>query len=347
MEGSFLGALREAAESPKVPLADKPGTNNWVEKYNALGGKGNWIRRTAEHLKGKGKADGHAIAIAVNAARKYCASGDLNFPGVQQGNAAGRAEACTAVAVWDKAKAQARTARVSESELRAYDAAGVSIRRTAERLMELGAEPEAALDGAVTLCEVYVPGSFDPNEHPRDWRGKFRKAVGQLAPGEQIRLPDGVSVTKVHDSHYVVRRSGDTNRSTARTPEGATALAVNKTSAGKDTTPGVADSPGESAKTIARNQHYSKFDPPKATPAATLSEPQRAEIARINREIAEATSRMNQQGKSAEEILKALEPYEAMKRRVKRRNPTTGAPPRAANVPGSRRSMSKRFPRGS
>lgn len=174
MEGSFLGSLREA-ESPKVPLADKPGVNNWVEKYHALGGPRNWIKRTAEHLKGKGKADGHAIAIAVNAARKMCASGDTNFPGVQQVNAGSKAEACAAVAIWDKAKAQARTMRVAESELRAYETAGVWIRRTAERLLELGAEPEAALDAAVGLCEVYVPGSFVPGEHPRGPGGEWIK----------------------------------------------------------------------------------------------------------------------------------------------------------------------------
>lgn len=103
----------------KVPLSDKPGIGNWVERYNALP-KGSWIRRAAEHLKGKGKSDGHAIAIAVNAAKKICSSGDLNFPGLQQVNPKSKAEACAAVAVWEKAKARAKAADLSAPALEAF-----------------------------------------------------------------------------------------------------------------------------------------------------------------------------------------------------------------------------------
>jgi hypothetical protein len=59
-----------------------------------------YIKRIANHLKKKGMAQGHAIASAVNAAKKMCRTGDLNFPGSQQVNAGSKAEACAAVAQW-------------------------------------------------------------------------------------------------------------------------------------------------------------------------------------------------------------------------------------------------------
>jgi hypothetical protein len=97
------------ADSPKVPLLNKPGVSNWVEKYNALGDpKTNMINRIAQHLQGKGKGESESIAIAVNAARRMCESGDTNFKGIQQVNAASRAEACAAVAKWDAARARAK-----------------------------------------------------------------------------------------------------------------------------------------------------------------------------------------------------------------------------------------------
>lgn len=50
----------------------------------------------------------HAIAVAVNAAKKMCATGDLNWPGLQNVNAGSRAEACAAVARWEAMKAAAK-----------------------------------------------------------------------------------------------------------------------------------------------------------------------------------------------------------------------------------------------
>lgn len=91
----------------KVPLTNKPGVSNWVEDHDALP-KGSWIRRAAEHLHGKGMPTGRAIAVAVNAAKKMCASGDTNAPGLQQVNPKSRAEACAAVAAWNAARAKAK-----------------------------------------------------------------------------------------------------------------------------------------------------------------------------------------------------------------------------------------------
>lgn len=61
-----------------------------------------YIKRISAHLRRKGMAQGHAIASAVNAAKKMCATGDLNFPGHQDVNPGSRAQACTAVAQWKK-----------------------------------------------------------------------------------------------------------------------------------------------------------------------------------------------------------------------------------------------------
>lgn len=81
-------------ESPK---------QNWVDK---VGGLPDYIDRIAVHLVGKGMERGHAIATAVNAAKKMCATGDLNLPGHQDVNPGSRAEACSAVQEWEAKKAQ-------------------------------------------------------------------------------------------------------------------------------------------------------------------------------------------------------------------------------------------------
>ena len=76
---------------------------NWVEK---AGGLPSYIKRIAKHLQGKGMTESHAIATAVNAAKKMCATGDLNWPGLQNVNPGSKAEACAAVADWERKKAQ-------------------------------------------------------------------------------------------------------------------------------------------------------------------------------------------------------------------------------------------------
>ena len=69
------------------------------------GGLPDYIDRIAVHLHGKGMPISQAIAVAVNAVKKACATGDLNFPGMQNENAGSRAEACAAVAQWEALKA--------------------------------------------------------------------------------------------------------------------------------------------------------------------------------------------------------------------------------------------------
>jgi hypothetical protein len=74
-----------------------------VEK---AGGLPSYIKRISRHVQAKGANESRAIATAVNAAKRMCSSGDTNFPGIQQVNAGSRAEACRAVAEWERKKAQ-------------------------------------------------------------------------------------------------------------------------------------------------------------------------------------------------------------------------------------------------
>lgn len=78
---------------------------NWVDQQ---GGLPPYIKRIEKHLRQKGHSESSAIAIAVAAAKKMCSSGDTNFPGKQDVNAGSRAEACAAVAQWEKMKAAAK-----------------------------------------------------------------------------------------------------------------------------------------------------------------------------------------------------------------------------------------------
>lgn len=184
----------------KVPLLNKPGVTNWVEKFNALP-KGSWIRRAAEHLKGKGMADGHAIATAVNAAEKLCATGDLNWPGIQSANAGSRAEACAAVAVWKAAAARAKAdlcapavaafALIDLSKVQLGDRPDVRepnsadvLELTADRLLE-----QRVIDLAGPAEGSSGSRGWNESAHPRGQKGSSRGgkfvAKGQQAPVAQ------------------------------------------------------------------------------------------------------------------------------------------------------------------
>ncbi|WP_432051821.1 NUDIX domain-containing protein [Streptomyces xiamenensis] len=71
---------------------------NWVDD---VGGLPRYIRRIADHLMREGRTESHAIAIAVNAVKRWCRGG---------GNvkADTRAKACAAVASWEAKRARAR-----------------------------------------------------------------------------------------------------------------------------------------------------------------------------------------------------------------------------------------------
>lgn len=91
----------ELAERGRLNESPK---QNWVDK---VGGLPDYIDRIAVHLVGKGMDRSRAIATAVNVAKKMCATGDLNWPGLQNVNPGSRAEACSAVSDWEAKKAKA------------------------------------------------------------------------------------------------------------------------------------------------------------------------------------------------------------------------------------------------
>jgi hypothetical protein len=87
-------------EAQKSVLNTSPGVN-WVER---AGGLPNYVVRIVVHLMAKGMTKSHAIAVAINAIKRMCATGDLNYPGKQSVNPISRAEACAAVARWEAMK---------------------------------------------------------------------------------------------------------------------------------------------------------------------------------------------------------------------------------------------------
>lgn len=114
--GRVTRAQKPRADEPPLEMAGFgdlpiPSTHdialakNWVDQQ---GGLPKYIKRIAKHLQDKGMDKGRAIATAVNAARKMCKTGDLNWPGVQQVNAGSKAEACAAIARWEEMKAAAK-----------------------------------------------------------------------------------------------------------------------------------------------------------------------------------------------------------------------------------------------
>ena len=87
-----------------LELASRDDFANWVEQQGGLPRK---IKSVAKHLQAKGMGESQSIAVAVNVAKKACASGDTNWPGKQTINAKSKGEYCAAVARWEAMKAAA------------------------------------------------------------------------------------------------------------------------------------------------------------------------------------------------------------------------------------------------
>lgn len=102
--------------SSKVyPGLDRSPRKNWIDNLPGPLKRRwhkSWIYRAAKHLHyEKGMTRGRAIAVAVNAAKKGAATGDLNFSGKQSVNPKSRAEMAAAVATWTAMKAAAKAQR--------------------------------------------------------------------------------------------------------------------------------------------------------------------------------------------------------------------------------------------
>lgn len=159
---------------------------NWVED---TGGLPKYIKRIAKHLREKGMTEGHAIASAVNAAEKMCATGDLNFPGKQDVNPGSKAEACKAVAEWNAKKARAK----ADNALRQFadgqpDATAASAARPLYLALVDKVDTEAVLD-LVSLM---------PGNPPVMWKrdgGAWVQAPEILAALQGTQPPPVVELT--------------------------------------------------------------------------------------------------------------------------------------------------------
>lgn len=99
-------ALLETIVGGKGYAAEATAMKNWIQQ-TGTGHLPAFIKRIEKHLRGKGMPQSQAIATAVNVVKKMCAGADgLNWPGVQKVNPKSRAEACKAVAEWERKKAE-------------------------------------------------------------------------------------------------------------------------------------------------------------------------------------------------------------------------------------------------
>ena len=152
----ILLARKRGHSSAIHPGLERSPKENWVEK---AGGLPNYIRRIAKHIHSdSGLSISHAIAAAVNRVKVLCAKGN--------------AEACAAVASWEKKKASTR--------VKATDVKG-------RKLTDL--EFAELLEGAILLVGRGVGASgsnrpFDESKYLRDpGTGKFSS---KFTPAEMI-----------------------------------------------------------------------------------------------------------------------------------------------------------------
>src|SRR5690349_8956657 len=96
----------------KVPIPNKPGVTNWVER---MGGLPSYIRRIAEHLLGEGMSVAHAIASAVNTVKRWARGGTVRENGGPRVHADTIAKAAAALARWEAMKAGAKLSNPATS----------------------------------------------------------------------------------------------------------------------------------------------------------------------------------------------------------------------------------------
>ena len=165
---------------------DRSPKKNWVEK---AGGLPDYIERIAVHLKRKGMTTSHAIAVAINAVKKMRATGDVNWPGLQNVNMGSRAQACAAVARWTAMKASRsedeadpewgdlwHQAKVLDDANRLHELDGIGEEQMNDFSGLAGfdaeEEPDAlALDDETTPLESRASGDFE-SKHPRAKKGE-------------------------------------------------------------------------------------------------------------------------------------------------------------------------------
>jgi hypothetical protein len=112
---------KKSTHSSKIhPGLDRSAKKNWVEK---AGGLPSYIERIAKHIHyDSGLSISHAIAAAVNRVKVLCAKGN--------------AQACAAVAQWEKKKASTRikTTEIRGRKLNDFEFAEIIAKIGYERL---------------------------------------------------------------------------------------------------------------------------------------------------------------------------------------------------------------------
>lgn len=190
-------------KSSAYPDLERSPRKNWVEK---AGGLPKYIERIAKHLHyEKGMPIGRAIAVAVNVVKKMCASGELNFPGRQSANPKSRAQACAAVASWEKKKASAKLKEALALVEAAEQEDGHAPYLPLEECLELVESME--------LHEARHPLAihFDPRLHPRNRLGQFRtvlRAIERGGRGAEVTMPHGVTVRRRAGGAFTVHQGG-------------------------------------------------------------------------------------------------------------------------------------------
>lgn len=193
---------------PELP--NKKDKTNWVEK---AGGLPSYINRIAKHLHTeKGMDVSRAIAVAVNTVKRWCSSGQTSEGGKSGVSAKTKALACKAVSEWEAKKAKSHLSQ-GKPRLVAFEGL-MCTEDERDLILSIAAQIEATADMAddfdmdafhlaldnqrseLNLATVRGVILFDPKAHPRDWRGRFQRAVHGLKPGETLKLPDGVRVTR-------------------------------------------------------------------------------------------------------------------------------------------------------
>lgn len=197
-EGSgtvILLVSRKSDHSSRIhPGLDRSPKANWVEK---AGGLPNYIRRIAKHIHSdSGLSISHAIAAAVNRVKKLCAKGN--------------AQACAAVAEWEKKKASAR--------IKATDVRG-------RKLTDLEFAEHLVSNGYSFVGRgVGASGSnrpFDETKYLRGIGGKFASkftptemiaghriveaGIAQLQVGQVFKLPSGAGWVQRSAGGYLIQ----------------------------------------------------------------------------------------------------------------------------------------------
>jgi hypothetical protein len=202
----FSGAILLVSSSV-YPGLDRSPKANWVDK---AGGLPNYIERIAKHLHyEKGMDISRAIATAVNVVKKMCATGELNWPGHQTANAGSQAEACAAVASWERKKAGIR-------------ATATNVRGRKLTDLEL-----AEIIGLAYVFINRAPGAsgsnkpFDESKYLRGVGGKFASKLNpeemiaghriveagiiNLQVGQTYKLPTGAGWVQRSSGGYLVQ----------------------------------------------------------------------------------------------------------------------------------------------